>query len=113
MPLTEKTGATNLFCFGAVRAIRFWPSSIDDGRRRKSPRRRCTCREKLLRYQYLAQRVTAVQVQAMAPSVHVFHQSASTRSVWYPLGTPTSAINQTTPAAAVEVSYVPLIRTNE
>ena len=32
------------------------------------------------------------------------------RSVRYPLGTPTSAINQTVSAAAVKVSYVLLIR---
>ena len=32
------------------------------------------------------------------------------RSVRYPLGTPTSAINQTFPGAAVKVSYVLLIR---
>ena len=33
------------------------------------------------------------------------------RSLRYPLGTPTSAINETVPAAAVEASCVLLIRT--
>ena len=54
---------------------------------------------------YLAQRAAAVQLQATALSVRVL-PVCHHRSVRYPLGTPTSAINQTIPVAAVEACYV-------
>ena len=55
---------------------------------------------------------TAVQVQAMGSVCSRVLQVCKHRSVRYLLGSLTRAINQTVPAAAaVEVSYVLLIRT--
>ena len=62
-------------------------------------------------HEYLAQRATAVQVQATGPACSRVLPVCQHSSVRYPLGSPTSAINPTVPAAAVEVDYVLLIRT--
>ena len=51
-----------------------------------------------------AQRATAVQVHATSPVCSRVLPVCQHRSVRYTLGTPTSAIDQTAPAAAVEAT---------
>ena len=59
----------------------------------------------------MAQRATAVQVQATAPSVRAFYQSARTVPCGIDLVPPQARPSKTMPAAAVELSYVLLTRT--
>ena len=58
-------------------------------------------------------RCPVVQLRATALSVRVFYQSASTIPCGIRLVLPQAAINQTMPAAAVKVTYVLLIRTQQ